>query len=182
MAMAILRSNFHGTLDDACWACVPAWRGSSSGRTSSPSSPPADSPVPAKEEVDYESKDQEAERRRLALAAAARVHNIDDDAEEWAAERRAALTTELSELDQMAPEARKVRIRALQRELHPDKHGPGARARVEPLFQMVQDAWTALSSTAQVEPPLAVAALAPSVPQSPHILSALKTFAPAAAG
>ena len=61
----------------------------------------------------------------------------------WVAERRERLWTELCGLEGVEPCACRARLRALQRELHPDKHPPWLRDHVQPLFVMVQREWEA---------------------------------------
>lgn len=64
-----------------------------------------------------------------------------DPGQLWAQERMAKLRKELQELDGLSPPERRVRIRALQRELHPDKLPEDLRQHAQPLFLLVQKEW-----------------------------------------
>lgn len=59
----------------------------------------------------------------------------------WAKARLAKLRKELQELNNMEPAERRVRIRGLQRELHPDKLPEDLRPHAQPLFHIVQREW-----------------------------------------
>eukprot|EP00930_Biecheleria_cincta_P062973 TRINITY_DN48435_c0_g1_i1.p1 TRINITY_DN48435_c0_g1~~TRINITY_DN48435_c0_g1_i1.p1 ORF type:complete len:625 (-),score=87.90 TRINITY_DN48435_c0_g1_i1:118-1776(-) len=66
---------------------------------------------------------------------------VESEEERWARERMAKLRKELQELDAMTPVDRRLRLRALQRELHPDKLSPELRPHAQPLFHLVQKEW-----------------------------------------
>lgn len=59
----------------------------------------------------------------------------------WAKARLAKLRKELQELNNLEPAERRLRIRALQRELHPDKLPEDLRPHAQPLFHIVQREW-----------------------------------------
>lgn len=61
--------------------------------------------------------------------------------ERWAVERMAKLRAELRDLESCEAAERKKGIRALQRELHPDKQPPEMHVHVQPLFHIVQREW-----------------------------------------
>eukprot|EP00434_Breviolum_minutum_P040540 symbB.v1.2.036025.t1/scaffold4988.1/size32064/3 len=58
----------------------------------------------------------------------------------WAL-RRQRLLKELAEVDWCAPEERRSRLRALQLELHPDKHQQGQQQFAQEMFLLVQSRW-----------------------------------------
>mmetsp|Transcript_16694 Transcript_16694/g.35389 ORF Transcript_16694/g.35389 Transcript_16694/m.35389 type:complete len:582 (-) Transcript_16694:176-1921(-) len=61
---------------------------------------------------------------------------------QWAETRMERLRKELIDLDRCeGASARRSRLRALQRELHPDKQPPELRAHAQPLFHLVQREW-----------------------------------------
>lgn len=66
---------------------------------------------------------------------------VESEEERWAKERMSKLRKELQELDAMTPADRRLRLRALQRELHPDKLSPDLRQHAQPLFHLVQKEW-----------------------------------------
>lgn len=67
--------------------------------------------------------------------------------EQWAAERMARLRKELQALDGKSPAERRSGLRALQRELHPDKQPPELRVHAQPLFMLVQKEWEVEEAT-----------------------------------
>mmetsp|Transcript_36657 Transcript_36657/g.66262 ORF Transcript_36657/g.66262 Transcript_36657/m.66262 type:complete len:434 (+) Transcript_36657:2-1303(+) len=66
---------------------------------------------------------------------------VESEEERWAGERLLKLRKELQECDKMEPGDRRARLRALQRELHPDKQPEAMRKYAEPLFHIVQREW-----------------------------------------
>jgi len=66
---------------------------------------------------------------------------VESTEERWARERMTKLRKELQELDAMTPADRRIRLRTLQRELHPDKLSPELRPHAQPLFHLVQKEW-----------------------------------------
>lgn len=69
--------------------------------------------------------------------------------EQWAAERLVRLRKELQELDGKPPAERRSGLRALQRELHPDKWNPEMREHTQPLFLVVQKEWEVVEAAAR---------------------------------
>lgn len=68
-------------------------------------------------------------------------------AEQWARERGDKLMTELRVLEQLPEEQRRAGLRALQRELHPDKIDPHLRGpQAQSLFEIVQAKWERLDN------------------------------------
>lgn len=77
---------------------------------------------------------------------AERLHQELDELEEeaaklWALERRRSLLAELDVIDAMGSTDRRARLRALQLELHPDKHQRTHRSHAQELFLLVQSRW-----------------------------------------
>eukprot|EP00931_Biecheleriopsis_adriatica_P028581 TRINITY_DN17040_c0_g1_i1.p1 TRINITY_DN17040_c0_g1~~TRINITY_DN17040_c0_g1_i1.p1 ORF type:complete len:595 (-),score=102.56 TRINITY_DN17040_c0_g1_i1:148-1932(-) len=66
---------------------------------------------------------------------------VQSEEEKWAKERMEKLRKELQALDQLPQTERRSRLRALQRELHPDKLPEELRAHAQPLFHLVQKEW-----------------------------------------
>ena len=63
--------------------------------------------------------------------------------QKWLDARMARLQKELREIDQLAPGAKKSRLRKLQLELHPDKQPERIRVKAQQLFLLVQGKWEA---------------------------------------
>lgn len=74
-------------------------------------------------------------------AAAAAVTEDDSEGAKWAAERMGRLRKELQALDDKSQAERRLALRQLQRELHPDKQPPEMRPYAQPLFMLVQKEW-----------------------------------------
>mmetsp|Transcript_79552 Transcript_79552/g.208919 ORF Transcript_79552/g.208919 Transcript_79552/m.208919 type:complete len:609 (-) Transcript_79552:174-2000(-) len=66
---------------------------------------------------------------------------VDDEGTRWANERMAKLRKELQEVDKLEHSEKRSKLRALQRELHPDKQPPELRVHAQPLFHLVQKEW-----------------------------------------
>ena len=62
-------------------------------------------------------------------------------AAEWARERRSRLVRELSIVDFCGAAERRSRLRALQLELHPDKHDQDRQPHAQEMFLLVQSRW-----------------------------------------
>lgn len=71
------------------------------------------------------------------------------EGERWAADRLARLRKELQDLDGRPPAERRCVLRALQRELHPDKLPEELRVHARPLFHLVQREWEVDEATAR---------------------------------
>ena len=93
-------------------------------------------------------KDWEAQQQRFRDELLKREDQEDD---RWLANRMAKLQQELRDIDQLAPAARKGRLRKLQLELHPDKQPERLRAKCQKLFLIVQGRWEAHEATLQRE-------------------------------
>ncbi|CAE7389444.1 MDH2 [Symbiodinium sp. CCMP2456] len=93
-------------------------------------------------------RDWEAQQQRFRDELLKREDQEDD---RWLANRMAKLQQELREIDQLAPSARKGRLRKLQLELHPDKQPERLRAKCQKLFLIVQGRWEAHEATLQRE-------------------------------
>lgn len=81
--------------------------------------------------------------RADSACAKPQTPNAENDSEGalWAAARLVQLQKELIELDKLEAAEKRVRLRSLQRELHPDKQPPDLRVHVQPLFHLVQREW-----------------------------------------
>jgi len=89
------------------------------------------------EELTQEERD-ELKKIRMVVGAAGAMFS--KDLRDLRAEVKAR-TKELIELEHLEPAERRSRLRALQRELHPDKQPPELRALAQPLFHLVQREW-----------------------------------------
>jgi len=79
--------------------------------------------------------------KRPSSAPSASRQTDDSEGAKWAGERLASLRKELQALDGKPLAERRQKLRALQRELHPDKQPPELRAYTQPLFMLVQREW-----------------------------------------
>ena len=93
-------------------------------------------------------KDWERQQQRFRDELQKREDQEDD---RWLSNRMARLQQELREIDQLAPGARKGRLRKLQLELHPDKQPERLRAKCQRLFLIVQGRWEAHEASLQRE-------------------------------
>ncbi|CAJ1342670.1 unnamed protein product [Effrenium voratum] len=107
--------------------------------------PPKDArPQPPKDErpqqppkVERPKQLQEDERERERIEQAEQEQEL----EEMWARRRVRLMQELAQVDGYGPEQRRSRLRALQLELHPDKHRGGDQRFAQEMFLLVQGRW-----------------------------------------
>lgn len=74
---------------------------------------------------------------------------VDDEGSRWANERMAKLRKELIEIDKLPHTEKRTKLRALQRELHPDKQPPELRVHAQPLFHLVQKEWEVCEAVAK---------------------------------
>ena len=81
------------------------------------------------------------ERPKVGEIAEEGDADIQRAAAEWAQERRSRLRLELSVVDFCGATERRSRLRALQLELHPDKHDPARQAYAQEMFLQVQSRW-----------------------------------------
>lgn len=99
----------------------------------------------AHEAGDRPASEGSARRRRSAPASQDREEQFDDDEDSdcprWARERLVRLREELKALAPLEPQERRKQLRALQRELHPDKQPAELREYANPLFLIVQKEW-----------------------------------------
>lgn len=79
-------------------------------------------------------KTQQTQSQLLAVAE-------DCPASSWAKQRRDQLVKEIREIDTLKNAEQRVRLRALQLELHPDKQQPDRREHAQLLFLLVQAKW-----------------------------------------
>eukprot|EP00747_Dinoflagellata_sp_TGD_P186081 gnl/TRDRNA2_/TRDRNA2_42930_c0_seq1.p1 gnl/TRDRNA2_/TRDRNA2_42930_c0~~gnl/TRDRNA2_/TRDRNA2_42930_c0_seq1.p1 ORF type:complete len:659 (-),score=148.18 gnl/TRDRNA2_/TRDRNA2_42930_c0_seq1:88-2064(-) len=134
---------------------------------SADSSPRSSSPCPAAQHFDFDAPDgvrgasfskdgngaQESETS--AFCESHQPEPVENDvlersqkeraARAWAKDRRKRLEQELREAERFAPDRRRTFLRALQRELHPDKQPLYMRAHTQPLFLLVQHEWEGLT-------------------------------------
>ena len=101
-----------------------------------------------KKDIFYKNRDCVSQQQRFRDELLKREDQEDD---RWLANRMAKLQQELREIDQLAPSARKGRLRKLQLELHPDKQPERLRAKCQKLFLIVQGRWEAHEATLQRE-------------------------------